>query len=65
MVEEKKMRKLEGRKYSEKVKKIKVLFVCSGNTDRGPTGEALFQFDGRYEAKSCGISTDAPVQLSS
>jgi predicted protein tyrosine phosphatase len=44
--------------------KIRILFVSSGNTGRSLTGEALFQFDGRYEAKSCGISDDAPVQLS-
>lgn len=41
-----------------------LLFICTGNKERSPTAEAMFQSHSRYEAKSCGISDDAPVQLS-
>lgn len=34
-----------------------VLFVCSGNRDRSPTAERLFDnWDGRWKAKSAGTS---------
>ncbi|MCW4052092.1 MAG: phosphotyrosine protein phosphatase [Candidatus Bathyarchaeota archaeon] len=44
--------------------KVKVLFVCTGNTDRSRTAQEMFDSVKRVEAKSAGTSPEAPVRLS-
>ena len=36
--------------------KEKLLFICTANSERSPTAEAMFQESSRYEASSAGIS---------
>ena len=43
---------------------MKLLFVCTANIDRGPTGEDIFKNKPGYEAKSAGTEEDyaeAPI----
>jgi predicted protein tyrosine phosphatase len=42
----------------------KLLFVCSGNVDRSPTGEALFRGKEGFEVKSAGTMASAPMVIS-
>ncbi|UCD96481.1 MAG: phosphotyrosine protein phosphatase [Candidatus Bathyarchaeota archaeon] len=44
-------------------KRVKILFVCTGNRDRSPTAQELVK-DAGIEARSAGTSETAPVQLS-
>jgi predicted protein tyrosine phosphatase len=44
-------------------KRVRILFVCTGNRDRSPTAQELVK-DVGIEARSAGISETAPVQLS-
>jgi predicted protein tyrosine phosphatase len=41
------------------MRKIKLLFVCTGNRDRSPTAEELFRNSTDYEARSAGTSVFA------
>lgn len=45
--------------------KIKLLFVCSRNQWRSPTGEKLYQKDARVEARSRGTARGAVRPLTS
>lgn len=49
---------------TEDRRKMKVLFVCTGNIDRSRTAQELFNGVKGIEAKSAGTSAQAPVQLS-
>ena len=42
----------------------KVLFVCSGNTDRSPTAEALLKGKEGFEVKSAGTLASARTVVS-
>ena len=42
----------------------RVLFVCSGNIDRSPTGEALLKQKGGFEVKSAGTWMGARTVVS-
>jgi type I restriction enzyme M protein len=42
---------------------IRVLFVCSQNSLRSPTAEAVFRDDPRLEVRSAGTDADAPVPV--
>ena len=42
---------------------MKLLFVCTGNVDRSPTAEHLFDKDETVIAKSAGVSVGATVPL--
>ena len=49
---------------NDRQKKVKLLFVCTGNRDRSRTAQEHFKdFEG-CEARSAGTSETAPVQLS-
>jgi protein-tyrosine phosphatase len=41
-----------------------LLFVCSANIDRSPTGEAIYKNDHRFSVKSAGTSRYARRRLS-
>ena len=40
-----------------------VLFVCTGNVDRSPTAQALFDGSPTITARSAGTAPTAPTQL--
>ena len=40
-----------------------LLFLCTANIDRSPTGEALFENSEKYESKSAGIYPLARKQV--
>ena len=42
---------------------IKILFVCSQNKLRSPTGEAVFGSNEGIEARSAGLNNDAEIPL--
>ena len=42
-----------------------ILFVCSRNKLRSPTGETVFSSEPGIEARSAGLAPDAEVRLSS
>lgn len=42
----------------------RVLFVCTGNIDRSPTGEALLKQKEGFEVQSAGTSILAPKRIS-
>ena len=44
--------------------KTRLLFVCTGNTDRSPTAEILFDQHEHYTARSCGIAPLAHIPVS-
>lgn len=44
--------------------KTRLLFVCTGNTDRSPTAEKLFDHHRHYTARSCGIAPLAHIPVS-
>jgi len=41
-----------------------VLFICGRNKWRSPTAERLYRNDSRLEARSAGISSKSPHQIS-
>ena len=41
----------------------KILFVCSQNKLRSPTGEAVFASDPELDVRSAGLNNDAEVPL--
>lgn len=43
---------------------MKLLFICSQNRLRSPTGEAIFKEMDGFEARSAGTNHDAPVPVS-
>jgi len=43
---------------------LRLLFVCSRNQWRSPTGEAIYQNDPRVEAASAGLSASARRRVS-
>jgi predicted protein tyrosine phosphatase len=43
--------------------KENLLFVCTYNKMRSKTGEEVYRHDERFEVKSGGIDSDAPVQV--
>jgi predicted protein tyrosine phosphatase len=45
-------------------KKVKVLFVCTGNLDRSPTAQELVKDVPGIEARSAGTSKTASIHLS-
>jgi len=44
--------------YFSVIKGVKVLFVCTGNTERSPTAEALLRDNPNYDVKSCGTGPE-------
>lgn len=44
--------------------RTRLLFVCTGNTDRSPTAEKLFDQHDGYTARSCGIAPLAHIPVS-
>lgn len=51
--------------YNEAMPKLNILFICSRNRRRSPTGEALYSQSSAISAASAGTSDDAeePVSL--
>ncbi|MDK2622743.1 phosphotyrosine protein phosphatase, partial [Vibrio vulnificus] len=43
---------------------MNILFICSRNKLRSPTGEAVFANSSDMEVRSAGISNDAQVPVS-
>lgn len=44
--------------------RTRLLFVCTGNSDRSPTAEKLFDDHDHYTARSCGIAPLAHIPVS-
>lgn len=55
-----------GTEWNGKVEesKLRVLFICSGNTDRSPTARDVFAADARLDVLAAGLDEDAPRRLS-
>lgn len=47
-----------------RIKRERLLFVCTANIDRSPTAESLYAGDPRYEVLSAGMAPFAMVPVS-
>ena len=47
-----------------RMKRERLLFVCTANIDRSPTAESLYAGDPRYEVLSAGVAAFAVVPIS-
>jgi predicted protein tyrosine phosphatase len=46
------------------VRRVRILFVCTGNIDRSRTAEDLYRADPRYEVRSAGTASFAETPIS-